>query len=538
MPYSGADDPDLPEAVQKLPDDKRRQWVAVFNSAYKSCTDDGGTKATCEPSAFAQAWGVVNKEQMKGGMLVNVKGFLSRIFNKKESAERMQPLGEFYYAVWDTIQAKDEQAYLNDIFIEDDGTMLAIIAAEGKLFKSTVTYQNGSVSMSEWVEVEIAFPEVAQSRTTIHRTKDGKVRWLSVSGSTVLNRSGQIDSKSLFDSFVAHIEETGEYPVRMFCHCGEQYVTGQCDFVARDENLLITSGVYNDTELAQREIKSRENDPEYWGESIGFQSDTFPEYVELAQDIKVPVFTKGVLHEISAVPEVYAAAWFTNTTQFKDTEVNHMLDSRAKEALVKLFDGDEAAADKWLEENVDAKNRIIDEQHMITRTTDAPATEPVTEPAAETVVTQEVEPPATEQTIPTIELDDALINEIVKQLMERQEGGELQAIKDSIANLTDRVAALEKKVSGDGEEAPAEKPAGEGAVEELKQRLSDLEARFDKERNKSWFEDLPIKSTLRVTHRPREGAETADNPAPEPKPQTYADVADATLARLSESLKL
>ena len=59
MPYTDATDPNLPEYVKALPDLKKRQWVAVWNSGYKRCRDKGGDE--CESSAFAQANGVVIK---------------------------------------------------------------------------------------------------------------------------------------------------------------------------------------------------------------------------------------------------------------------------------------------------------------------------------------------------------------------------------------------------------------------------------------------------------------------------------------------
>jgi hypothetical protein len=319
----------------------------------------------------------------------------------------------------------------------------------------------------------------------------------------------------------------------MFCHCGEQYVTGQVDFVARDENLLITSGIFNDTELAKREIASRETDPEYWGESIGFMSLAEPEYIELAKDIQIPVFTEGVLREVSSVPERYAAAWFTETTQFDYEEVNRMLDKRAKEALVKLFDGDEGAADKWLEDNVDPKNRIIEERDMITRSTEEvvePVVEPVIEPVVETQATEGTPEPAG---LPILELDDAAVEAIVTQLVTRQNAeidAALTPIKDSIKSLDDRVSALEKATKGEGTGDTSGGTEETPAVTELKDRLTALEASVEANRQKTWYEDLPIKSTLRVTHRPREGAEPDE--VTTAKPETYADVADATLQAL------
>jgi len=62
MPYSGSGDDSLPDYVKELSEDKRAQWVAVFNSAYDSCMEDGGESDKCETSAFTQANGVVMKD--------------------------------------------------------------------------------------------------------------------------------------------------------------------------------------------------------------------------------------------------------------------------------------------------------------------------------------------------------------------------------------------------------------------------------------------------------------------------------------------
>jgi hypothetical protein len=249
--------------------------------------------------------------------------------------------------------------------------------------------------------------------------------------------------------------------------------------------------------------------------------------VELTEGVIIPVFTEGVLREVSAVPEEYAAAWFTETTQFMNEEVTKMLDKRAKEALVKLFDGDESAADKWLEENVDPKNRLITERQLITRETDE-----VVEPIAE--VTQEVEPVQPAE-IPTLEIDDSVLDAIITQLATRQGGAIDEAIaplKDAIKSLDDRVSALEKAAGGGGGEGEGE--GTETPMEDLLDRINSLEAKFEKDRTKTWYEDLPVKSTLRVTHRPRENV-SVEEVAPV-KPETFADVADATLQSM-EALK-
>lgn len=64
MPYTDAQDPNLPENVKKLPDLKKRQWVAVWNSTYKRCRDAGGSDE-CESKAFQYANGVVKNKSLE-----------------------------------------------------------------------------------------------------------------------------------------------------------------------------------------------------------------------------------------------------------------------------------------------------------------------------------------------------------------------------------------------------------------------------------------------------------------------------------------
>ncbi len=534
-PYSDEDDDSLPDYVKKLSAKKRRQWVAIFNSVYSKCIDKGGDKSKCETAAFRQANGVVIKKEDMRGVNMNVKSLLNTIRSKLTGKEPLDELNRatgvnsLYSQIWAMVYAKDEHAWVTDILVEDDGSLSAIISADGKFFKSVLTLKDDGVEMGEWVQVKVDYTEVAQSksRITIQRLADGKVRWLSVSGSAVLNRMGQIDSKKLFDSFVQHIEETGEYGDRMFCHLGEDFIIGKIDFVARDENLLITSGLYNDSELAQKDIAAHEKDPDYWGESIGFKADEY-DMVELVEGISVPVYTKGVLRETSSVPEKYAAAWFTKTTE---KEVSNMLDERQKEAFVKLFDGDEEAANKWLADNVDEANRMIVDGGMITRAQVEP---PVTEtPVVPVEPPSSVEPPAQATTEPppvvpveqVVELDDAAVNAIVSQITERQ-SDDLKAIKDSIAALSDRITAVEKKVSDYMTDE-----------EKMKQQVADFEQRLNAEHAKPWYDDLPVATKLRVTHRPRDGAPTDVTPPAPPEPDTFASVAENTLQQMNERIK-
>ena len=57
MPYSGPGDASLPDAVKKLSESKRAQWVALFNRRFSECTEKHGED--CEAQAFRLANGVV-----------------------------------------------------------------------------------------------------------------------------------------------------------------------------------------------------------------------------------------------------------------------------------------------------------------------------------------------------------------------------------------------------------------------------------------------------------------------------------------------
>lgn len=59
MPYSGANDDNLPEHIQKLSETKRAGWVKAWNAAYAGCQEKGGDD--CEGYAFRVAHGAVKR---------------------------------------------------------------------------------------------------------------------------------------------------------------------------------------------------------------------------------------------------------------------------------------------------------------------------------------------------------------------------------------------------------------------------------------------------------------------------------------------
>jgi hypothetical protein len=69
MPFSGSGK-SAPGHVKGV--SKRRQWEAVWNSAYDKCVKDGGSDKDCEGRAFAQANGTVKGDDSLDDELTGV----------------------------------------------------------------------------------------------------------------------------------------------------------------------------------------------------------------------------------------------------------------------------------------------------------------------------------------------------------------------------------------------------------------------------------------------------------------------------------
>jgi hypothetical protein len=391
-------------------------------------------------------------------------------------------------------------SWIMDLFM-DDSEMFAIVARDGKLFKIPIGILGEDISLGDPVQVTQDFPETAapmpRSKLTLRETPEG-TRWFSISATSVLNRVGEIDSRDLFDSFIAHANETGEYPKRDFFHMGESIVTGQCDFLAREGNAFITSGLYDNSLIAQVEIRARKNKPDEWGDSIAYLPLQFPDFVKIG-DVEIPVFRSGHLSFISTLPEKHAANLFTRGTVQEVSRMN----AREKEAFVKLFvdsGGTETEADAWLEDNAEVTNRQIEEEGMVTR--DDGETGDSGETSTETPDQEEVPTP---DPTPEFELDDAALDAIVERVILSEffvsRGDQLDALASGLQALGEQIDVL-SKLNAD-----------------LAQRLEPLE-KDETERQKEYRADMPRKTVPRLTYRPRangtpqdDNAETAETNA-------------------------
>ena len=250
---------------------------------------------------------------------------VGRRFESLADVERSIGMGSIYSQITPLIDAHDIPEeniwfYLQDVYF-DAGILYAIIQQGGKLFRADVRVaDDNTVTLGEFIPVTPLFvPSVSRSAderfqtTKILRTADGEYYWLSVSATAIVNRSGQIDTRALFDSFVEHANSTGEFPYRTFNHNGTVMRSGQALAIARVGYAYVTFGKYDEgSPIAAIERAAFANHPERWGESIGFRATAEPEIIRTSDDaIGIPAYNEGVHIEISTCLEESAAAWFT-----------------------------------------------------------------------------------------------------------------------------------------------------------------------------------------------------------------------------------
>lgn len=435
---------------------------SMADKAIQAAAGGRGISAVKKPDDVPQeAWDSAIKKAAKT-ILNAYKDMDKEAPESIQEKARALSMGDVYGKTWEAAERKYPMAYLHDIYTDSDGSLFAILSQDGRLYRSPLSIQDNELTLGDWVEVVQEFMPVGRTRTQIIRQANGQARWFSISATSVLNRVGEIDSQALFDSFVAYATSTGNYPYRTFYHKGEQFRTGQADFLARDGNCYITSGLYDNSDIARLEQQAIERDSAYWGESIGYIPTSQPQLLEVG-GIKIPVYRSGINIEISTLPEKEAANLFTVIRQ----EVSRMMTANERQAFLKLFNGDEDEMNKWLEQNVDATNRAINEGGMITRA-QSDGDEPTGEPQQ-------------------IEIGDEVVSEVVRQVTESESftgfGTQLNDIAQAIEALNGATDKLRTQL--------------ESLQQNVNGRLSTLERSKTVERQE-WANDLPSKNIVRV----------------------------------------
>jgi hypothetical protein len=410
-------------------------------------------------------------------------------------------------------EPREDYTFLVDVYSDPDA-QYAILSRGGKLYRADIAISGNDVVLGDLSEVMTTFTPT-ESRCLVTRQADGRDRWLIVAGTTVLNREAEIDSAELFDNFIRRAKDSGRFPYLTFFHLKEAMRMGQADFLGRDGVAYIASGLFDDTPLARACAVALQRDRGYWGASNGF----YPlagDMLEVADGIKVPVYTDGEHEEISILPERAACSLFTAA---KGVE---RMNERIREALVKLTGGDEAQAAEFAA-LVDDINRTVADTGMIHRDAAATVADSVSQPANNTETepeteerTAEVDPVAGGDAGPAeplqVRLDDAARDAIVSAIMERPE-------VQNLLGMGEKLAAEMRAMAEAGAVAAQQAQALAGRVKELE--------RAQRGEDRLIAADRPRGRALDVTYRPRSGAagETEEK-------RSMADLAAATLANL------
>jgi hypothetical protein len=481
-----------------------------------------------------------HQEDTKQPTLAVLKAWFEKLVHTKEGTSELSELAismpNVYNAIW---YALDRMSYalgqngeqpdgiyrvLIDCYL-DGADIFAVIGAEGKLYKSLITVIPGGVSLGTLTEVEVDYkPVTAQSQFKVLQQADGKHRWFAFPAATaVLNKNGYLNSRKLFDSFIAYQAETGEYPYLTFYHIGEQLVLGRADFAARDGYAYLVSGTFNDSPLAKQLIEKAD---EFAGVSIGYMYD--PETVqklEVGEGVTLPVHISGVNIEVSALRENDAACILTGF-QVSTQGVKKSMNKTTIDQLEKLAGNDPEAKKivDGLVAQVDSVNQTIESENMVrqenattTETPEVPAVPvvpPVTEPVAPVLNGEQEADPAPETIPQEINLTDEALAAIAEQVA---------------AKMDDRFAAQDTQLASLKVQVESLLPV-QSQVADLMGRLDNLE-QTDDEKVHQALQDMP-RNTLVVGYRPRTQVRLD-----EPVEATPAEIAGETLAKLRATKK-
>jgi hypothetical protein len=483
-----------------------------------------------------------------------------------EDKKRAMPLYSLWSQALDAVEladmAEETHSFLVDVFA-DNNQIFAVLIRNGKIFRVDIIIDGEFVTLGEFEEITPDVTEIRAQQYVI-RQEDGRYRWLAISATTALNRSGEIDSRDLFDSFVAYIEQTGNYPILNFYHQGEQSRLGVADYVARDDNVYVTSGLYDDTKFGRAAALGVRRNPGYWGNSIEFLAvaEDMLRFSHERNEIDIPVYTKGINTGISILPEKKAAALFTGHAT--PNRGDNIMREEVKTELTRLFGNADLANE--FEDIVDGVNREVDQ--LIHREADEAATEEVEASIDETEV---VETPAPSDAIPASINPETPVRQVEEEIL--SEAQQLAAVVDTIpvlgrdllenedfvggiaeiattismASIAEVREILSNDIANSAQATDELRAAQAESVEQLalaNQRIAELEVviqalqgRFSdmeeevEEREQQFVDDLSSqRSTVARTHRPRTAT---TNTA---RKSNMADTARNTLANIVKNM--
>lgn len=423
--------------------------------------------------------------------------------------------------VYQWTYAEMGRPYFATFFLEGE-QLYGLFNQQGKLFRATVMVDDDGESLviGEMESVIHQFTPVNRSSFKIVRQTDGQLRFFTIAATSIINRVGEIDSTALFDDMIKRAEDMNYYPTLDFYHLGDaddRFEFGQFDYLARDGVVYIGSGLLvedHPLSIAMERVIAKQ--PDQWGASIEYYrpENRGIEYIAVGSGIEIAVYTEGLNTRISLLPESDAANWFT-TVQMEQRAMN----ARQKKALKMLFEGDEEGHDIFLDE-IDGVNKEVRQKKLIhrsaksaidTTTTPAPKTPTVTPdmpPAAPpqapspTPMTPTPNPAPTPDTDEEVVLDEETMEKIARAVAINMETDLLTTMTSNLEKVT---ATLAKLMEGQSNLL--------ASFNGMDERLGAIEVE-EEEKQRTWLTDLPIKKSVKVTHRPSQQQIVADTTPP------------------------
>ena len=422
--------------------------------------------------------------------------------------EQSVSMNSIYEQVWNASMSGDDWVWLIDLYMDDStGNFFAIFSKEGLLYQSKITLNGDIATLGEMVQVSQYFQPTVQNQIVIKRQADSSIRWFLQASSSVLNRNGSIDSTQLYDNMNKKANDSGKYPFLTFCHLDSMEM-GMTDWLERSDNILLASGTFHkDNVIAEHMVKSYEENSGYWGASISFFPSDY-QMEQIAEGVKVPMYTDGTYREISVCPEEIACCLFT--ALHAEGKVTQMK-KEVEDAIKKLMGTDTALADQIIQA-VDGSNDQIKERGLIARTTEA-----VVETPAEVV--PEVVAPAVVAEQPVLEIDEAMLGDIVTRVAkDPQVSAIFSGYQESLHTMSTQLEQTLKEFS----EFRVARQVADGKIDS---RLHALE-KTEQSKQEDWTNDLPrTNSSVRVIRRARVTTDSGEA-------QSSEDIAADTLSKI------
>lgn len=348
MPYSGPDDPKLPERIRGLSATKRRAFVAAFNSASEDHRD-GEDAAERERRAFATANAAANRAGKSVDDDLDEEG--SKYGGDMAVMLGIEPppfaAGATSFADLDRYneQSRRENALsvtfsqfemlLSNVMRNESLTGGQRVARMRQLVEElgprveTVT-RNPEIAFRDTSEESLTGASNESSATapsgdsspglgtfggglTAFKDKHGDWRWVSVHSNRYRDREGEIFPEIAHREFVARVDATGEFPPLYLWHTPVAEI-GRADQIDYADGFVVATGTFN--ALGVRAAERLAEYPGALGCSHGFSYDR--------SWLKGSVYDRYHTFEITVLPLEYAANTLT------------AFDVSAKEALMPL----------------------------------------------------------------------------------------------------------------------------------------------------------------------------------------------------------